>query len=632
MAFSPLPVVDFNRNPLDVSPINEAVANWQNAQYKNTQQQMAGKQLQMQEELQPMHVKAAQLQNEAAQNEVTKQKAQAVSGLVDSYFNPTSPGYIKDDAERAAKWNQFLPTLKGMSHLDDPELGPMFRDPKLGPQMVQSIANGYMGDLNKRLLTAQVQGAEENLAATRAGRELLGWNGASAATPQQARMPTPTTASTSTAPSQPVTFGNQTQATTPFSGAAVTTGPQLPQVPQGASATAQTGFGYTAQLPQQGQQEQAQAASVQELAKRAASVGPDGTAVDLNNKPLFNIPQEFRRAQIMMSMPGLASAGETHMKFMQGILDKGAMPNQAGGVMDIPGSAESAARRKGLEETATGNAKYYDTLHKGLVGSGMIAAQQKQNLNLIQQIIADPGFGFGSVSGLQQATLQAAATLGIAPEAAANREVFNMTVGRILADQFAGMKSLASATGEQGARVFKSMLDVEEKAIPSAGDSVEGLRRKIAILNHAGDLMMQWGDKADQYVIKYGRLDPQFDMDLRADIAKARIPLVEKNGGAAPTEKGNQAQESGGPVTKEKLLAMPDGPVDLGGQRFMKQGSQLFPLQGDLGSITNPYASKPQVTAPGQHAYENGRLYKRTPNYFSDRWEEAPWQWPVRAQ
>jgi hypothetical protein len=53
-------------------------------------------------------------------------------------------------------------------------------------------------------------------------------------------------------------------------------------------------------------------------------------------------------------------------------------------------------------------------------------------------------------------------------------------------------------------------------------------------MDKAGDLMMKWADKADDYKLKHGRLDAGFDKDLRSDISKARLEnvLPKANAGA----------------------------------------------------------------------------------------------------
>lgn len=196
--------------------------------------------------------------------------------------------------------------------------------------------------------------------------------------------------------------------------------------------------------------------------------------------------------------------------------------------MTIPEKAalgnQIVADRKGAETSAEGNAKYYDSLHKGLAGTAQIAAQQKQNIDMLRQVAASPNFipGAGSEAALGMQRL--AAQFGINPQGAAPREIFNQVATRILADQISGIKSMASTTGETGGRIFKSMLDLEEKANITPQDTMAGIKSKLDLIDNAGNLMMKWGNLADDYVAKHGKLDAGFDKTLREEISKARIP------------------------------------------------------------------------------------------------------------
>jgi hypothetical protein len=184
-------------------------------------------------------------------------------------------------------------------------------------------------------------------------------------------------------------------------------------------------------------------------------------------------------------------------------------------------------------EQTKADVKYYDSLHRGLAGSGMITAQQKQNLHALMDVAPTSDTGWGTDASLTLNRL--AAKFGINPKGAAPRELFNQLSARVLADQFSGIKSLAAETGEQGARIFKPMLDIEEKANITPEDSLEGVKAKLNLMDKAGDLMMKWADKADDYKLKHGRLDAGFDKDLRSDISKARLENVLPKPAAAPS-------------------------------------------------------------------------------------------------
>lgn len=187
-------------------------------------------------------------------------------------------------------------------------------------------------------------------------------------------------------------------------------------------------------------------------------------------------------------------------------------------------AVREAGAKKGAETQAESDVKYSDKVYQGLMGTSMIAAQQKVNLKLAKEIVDDPSFvsGFAQKFTLEQQ--RALARVGIDPGAAAPREVMEQLFARILADQFSGIRALAAESGEQGGRIFQSMLTVEEKAMPSADDTPAGIRAKINILDKVGDLMMQFAKEAAQYKKENGRLDPAFETHLHDLIAKAEIP------------------------------------------------------------------------------------------------------------
>ena len=89
----------------------------------------------------------------------------------------------------------------------------------------------------------------------------------------------------------------------------------------------------------------------------------------------------------------------------------------------------------------------------------------------------------------------------------------------------------------------------------------------------------------------------------------------------------NQAQTptfSG--YTREQLAAMPEGPVMTPqGQPtgLIRRGNELIPVQGEAGTQGNPHPRLADATQPGQYAYDKGKLYRRTKNMLTNRWEEV---------
>lgn len=221
--------------------------------------------------------------------------------------------------------------------------------------------------------------------------------------------------------------------------------------------------------------------------------------------------------------------------------------------------AASKGAQKDAEITGEQTAKYFDSLHKGLAGTAMVNAQQKQNLDGLRQIATSPNFTPGAGSDAALALQRMAAQFGINPTGAAPRELFNQLSARVLADQFSGLKSMSSETGETGARIFKPMLDLEEKANITHEDSLAGIKAKLDLMDKAGDLMMKWGNMSDDYLKTHPRLDAQFEKDLRAEIGNARIPNIVPTAAAQPANAGalggNTVSPAASPHSREVIEA-----------------------------------------------------------------------------
>ena len=205
MAFSPLPIVDFNRNPLDVSPLTDAINNRTNVQFKRNALDMDQQRLDMakgqdaraaelhpiqlkaanqqlsqsaaaegrQAAMHPLQVSRAQQEVSAGQDEATKRKAGIYAGFIEEKFiNPSAP---VDPATKSANWLKVLNgPLKDMAHLNDPEIGPLLRDHEMGPRMVLNIARGYQDPLARKKLEAEVGKLEADAIESKAKAAALG--------------------------------------------------------------------------------------------------------------------------------------------------------------------------------------------------------------------------------------------------------------------------------------------------------------------------------------------------------------------------------------------------------------------------------------------------------------------------
>lgn len=135
---------------------------------------------------------------------------------------------------------------------------------------------------------------------------------------------------------------------------------------QPSMATPQVGRQMTPNLgmsaaPQATHQDAAHAATVAQSAPYVASVRetPQGAvAYSANDQPLFNIANEYAIARRMTAsgVKEFVSAGETHMKLIQALLEHGMQPTASGGAMAIPGAAEVEARKAAMKTGAEAQA------------------------------------------------------------------------------------------------------------------------------------------------------------------------------------------------------------------------------------------------------------------------------------
>jgi hypothetical protein len=206
--------------------------------------------------------------------------------------------------------------------------------------------------------------------------------------------------------------------------------------------------------------------------------------------------------------------------------------------------AAQAGAKKEAEAGGEAKAKYLDSLKRGVLGTAMIASQQKQNLDALNQVANSPDLVTGTFGDAAVTMQRMAAGLGINPTGAAPREIFNMLSSKILGDQISGLKSMASETGEVAGRIFAPMIAIEEKSNITPDDSIEGIKAKLNLFNKMGDLAIHYGNMADDYIQKHGSLDENFDHQLREEIAKSRLsdvvpqpaqPTGTTTSGAAPT-------------------------------------------------------------------------------------------------
>ena len=187
-------------------------------------------------------------------------------------------------------------------------------------------------------------------------------------------------------------------------------------------------------------------------------------------------------------------------------------------------AAASAGAKKAGEERA----KSLSSIGTAISGDAFNAARQEGIIDAMQRIApaAMTGAGTNEILALNRMASQMGLP-GIGPDAsspAAARELFNQLSSKLLADQFANIRNMASEEGSPGGKIFKSLLDIEEKANITPEDSLPGVQAKLAFMRAAGDRLKRWGDMADDYKAAHnGQIDEGFLKAMRKDMAAQRF-------------------------------------------------------------------------------------------------------------
>lgn len=197
--------------------------------------------------------------------------------------------------------------------------------------------------------------------------------------------------------------------------------------------------------------------------------------------------------------------------------------------------AAQAAAKKGAETAAEQGAKTFNTIKTGITGDAFNASRQEPIIDTMARIApaAFPGAGTDALLELHRV----AAQFGLDPNSAAPRELFNQLSAKLLGDQFANIRNMSTEEGSPGGRIFKSMLDLEEKANITPQDSLAGVQAKLAFMKKAGQMLQRWGDMADDYAATHNhQLDESFMKTLRHDLAKQNFDdILPKADANSPT-------------------------------------------------------------------------------------------------
>ena len=172
MAFSPLPIVDFNRNPLDVSPLTDAINNRTNVQFKRNALDMDQQRLDMAKgqdardaEFHPIKIQSAKQQMDLAADEAEQKKQERVAlqlakvgEMISTETDPAKQKALLDKV--MASHPRFAEATKraGMP----PEIA---NDPVVWSRYWGALASPYRDALTRRVMTAEAE-AKEAAAAT----------------------------------------------------------------------------------------------------------------------------------------------------------------------------------------------------------------------------------------------------------------------------------------------------------------------------------------------------------------------------------------------------------------------------------------------------------------------------------
>lgn len=351
-------------------------------------------------------------------------------------------------------------------------------------------------------------------------------------------------------------------------------------------------------------------------------------AADGTNRPLYpSIGGAIKSTERMAVVPGMGPAAEAKFKILQGMVDKGFMPTVPGSrdqVMPMSGTAESNARSKGMEKTAELDATQGAETYKKVMADAGAANELAGNVRdfrdaqkLYQAYGNNPGAYGSQLLDMQKLAVR----LGFGTEDATAPGELMRKIGMKLATGF--------ASGTPGfSRITQSELQGFSKSVASIDNTAKANDYILAAADRSIELRQQLASLAINYKKQHGILDAGFDAQAQKLEENSSLRSVIQQFNQEPEVRASAAKEAARaatsqaePLTKEKLLSLPDGPVLNG--KYIKRGGQLIPVEGESGTVGNPFANKTDVQSPGQHAFENGKVYRRTPNLLTNRWEEV---------
>jgi hypothetical protein len=149
--------------------------------------------------------------------------------------------------------------------------------------------------------------------------------------------------------------------------------------------------------------------------------------------------------------------------------------------------------------------------YPALVGLGHAAYQAKQDTELSQALVNEPGFKSGFGSGLSELAKKFVVSIGGDPNAAFPMEAFNKITASNINTQIGEMKGTAAEMGGAAGRVFQSQINLMEKASQNLQNTPAANRFLANLQARAADVNIAISDMAIQYKKEHGILDAGFD-------------------------------------------------------------------------------------------------------------------------
>lgn len=149
--------------------------------------------------------------------------------------------------------------------------------------------------------------------------------------------------------------------------------------------------------------------------------------------------------------------------------------------------------------------------YPALVGLGHAAYQAKQDTELSQALVNEPGFKSGFGSGLSELAKKFIVSIGGDPNAAFPMEAFNKITASNINTQIGEMKGTAAEMGGAAGRVFQSQINLMEKASQNLANTPAANRFLANLQARAADVNIAVSEMAIQYKKEHGYLDAGFD-------------------------------------------------------------------------------------------------------------------------